>query len=694
MNLFEKKKKLADLIKNEDKSITFYKPKKAPKSSLVWESFNIVVINNVRQEMVCCEKCKQLLAYRQKDGTASLAKHKRSCQTTDNDIDTDNNSTKNLAKQTQVTEYYSSKKSHIVPKIIREKVKTACTEFTALDSRAFETVAGDGFIKMAQSIFDAGRHFSPTSSISVKEIIPAPVTISRHIDQIYENKKNELIRLSYCGLALRFITEDYKLHNFILGCILYDIDSQSANNIRLFVDAQLLSFGLTLNNKIFVVTDNENKMRAAFKEKCTRIGCSIHYLSKQLEHSFTSEEIDRTLVRCTEIQKLFDNVKKVVTHVRRTHRQVKLKQKLQLYSDTRFNGAFYMLNVFLNVFDDIGSVLSSGYIDYLTGVDKDLLEEVCQFLIVFDNAINQLSEEERPTMHQVLPIRQLLIDHCEVIFEDSSELKELKLFLGERIRSVWILQDQHYICTFLHPRLKRFDTAPHEKDIAFNLVKQELLARISTPSVTTDTASKAVATDGTVIIDSTAPVNSNNLLDRCFDKPRPITSSDATPVKELNDYMALVVADEQSDDILLFWKNHEKTFPTLSKIVRDFYAIPASNTIVERLFSASKNIVTDRRTSLAEAKLNKLLFLKKNLFTLREIKKDKLNKNAEQSKQKLFIPDGESIVIIEDVDSAISSPTIKRMKPNDDNDEDDGDLLYDIEHMYDSEESDNIFLNF
>ncbi|CAF5082801.1 unnamed protein product, partial [Rotaria magnacalcarata] len=312
------------------------------------------------------------------------------------------------------------------------------------------------------------------------------------------------------------------------------------------VDAQLLSFGLTLNNKIFVVTDNENKMRAAFKEKCTRIGCSIHYLSKQLEHSFTSEEIDRTFVRCTEIQKLFDNVKKVVTHVRRTHRQVKLKQKLQLYSDTRFNGAFYMLNVFLNVFDDIGSVLSSGYIDYLTGVDKDLLEEVCQFLIVFDNAINQLSEEERPTMHQVLPIRQLLIDHCEVIFEDSSELKELKLFLGERIRSVWILQDQHYICTFLHPRLKRFDTAPHEKDIAFNLVKQELLARISTPSVTTDTASKAVATDGTVIIDSTAPVNSNNLLDRCFDKPRPITSSDATPVKELNDYMALVVADEQS----------------------------------------------------------------------------------------------------------------------------------------------------
>ncbi|CAF5182378.1 unnamed protein product, partial [Rotaria magnacalcarata] len=88
-----------------------------------------------------------------------------------------------------------------------------------------------------------------------------------------------------------------------------------------------------------------------------------------------------------------------------------------------------MLNVFLNVYDDIGSVLNSGYIDYLTSVDKNLLEEVCRFLIVFDNAIDQLSAEERPTMHQVLPIRQLLIDQCEVKFEDSSELKELKFFL-------------------------------------------------------------------------------------------------------------------------------------------------------------------------------------------------------------------------------------------------------------------------
>ncbi|CAF2097295.1 unnamed protein product [Rotaria magnacalcarata] len=50
------------------------------------------------------------------------------------------------------------------------------------NSRAFETVTGVGFLKMVQSIFDAGRYFSRTSNVSVKEIIPSPITISRHID--------------------------------------------------------------------------------------------------------------------------------------------------------------------------------------------------------------------------------------------------------------------------------------------------------------------------------------------------------------------------------------------------------------------------------------------------------------------------------------------------------------------------------
>ncbi|CAF4746007.1 unnamed protein product, partial [Rotaria magnacalcarata] len=53
-----------------------------------------------------------------------------------------------------------------------------CTEFVALDSRAFELVSGDGFFKMAQSVFDAGKYFNASSNIGVKELIPSPITVN------------------------------------------------------------------------------------------------------------------------------------------------------------------------------------------------------------------------------------------------------------------------------------------------------------------------------------------------------------------------------------------------------------------------------------------------------------------------------------------------------------------------------------
>ncbi|CAF2957913.1 unnamed protein product [Rotaria sp. Silwood2] len=43
---------------------------------------------------------------------------------------------------------------------------------------------------------------------------------------------------------------------------------------------------------------------------------------------------------------------------------------------------------------------------------------------------------------------------------------------------------------------------------------------------------------------------------------------------------------DEKDDILSFWKQHKQSFPLIASIARDILAIPASNTSVERQFSA------------------------------------------------------------------------------------------------------------
>ncbi len=170
------------------------------------------------------------------------------------------------------------------------------------------------------------------------------------------------------------------------------------------------------------------------------------------------------------------------------------------------------------------------------------------------------------------------------------------------------------MCTLLHPSLKHFHIAPNEHNKALELVKQELLKRTPAPTLVSTTVLKAVTATASVISDTTACITSKNLRTCCFDQKQSLTKPVPTLVNELDNYMALYIQIHDNDDILFFWKENEKSFPTLASIVRDLFVIPASNTIVERLFSSSKNIVTDRRTSLGAEKLNKLLFLKKKLF--------------------------------------------------------------------------------
>lgn len=43
--------------------------------------------------------------------------------------------------------------------------------------------------------------------------------------------------ISYGGAAVRHIDENMRLHNHVLGCYLYDVDTnQTAPNIRAFVE--------------------------------------------------------------------------------------------------------------------------------------------------------------------------------------------------------------------------------------------------------------------------------------------------------------------------------------------------------------------------------------------------------------------------------------------------------------------------
>ena len=89
-----------------------------------------------------------------------------------------------------------------------------------------------------------------------------------------------------------------------------------------------------------------------------------------------------------------------------------------------------MLIVFLDVFNELVTILDSKLLGNYSKIDKDLLNDVCEFLLPFDTVLQTLSDNKRPTLHRVLPFKQFLINKCVINDDDKEGLRRVKAFLS------------------------------------------------------------------------------------------------------------------------------------------------------------------------------------------------------------------------------------------------------------------------
>jgi hypothetical protein len=119
------------------------------------------------------------------------------------------------------------------------------------------------------------------------------------------------------------------------------------------------------------------------------------------------------------------------------------------------------------------------------------------------------------------------------------------------------------------------------------------------------------------------------------------------------------IDENKGEDVLDFWYKYQDIYPMLTDIARQILSIPASTTAVERLFSAAKFTVSDRRTRLEAEKLNKLIFIQKNLASLRQLdgeqdiqKATVKRKPADDDQYVLLSPKRSKEHVIDDIDDS------------------------------------------
>ena len=85
------------------------------------------------------------------------------------------------------------------------------------------------------------------------------------------------------------------------------------------------------------------------------------------------------------------------------------------------------------------------------------------------------------------------------------------------------------------------------------------------------------------------------------DEPRP-------EIDELEQYLADSEEPDIEVDVLAWWKAKESKWPALAKMVKQYFAAPASSAGVERIFSAAGKMHSDLQKSARDSTLEHSLF--------------------------------------------------------------------------------------
>ena len=94
-----------------------------------------------------------------------------------------------------------------------------------------------------------------------------------------------------------------------------------------------------------------------------------------------------------------------------------------------------------------------------------------------------------------------------------------------------------------------------------------------------------------------------SIFDSIYDVP--IADVDADEVK---DYLDSPV-EPQSCQPLDFWKTYQLRYPALSRMARDYLAIPGTSARIEEIFSESGEVISNERNRLNSSSIQAIMCL-------------------------------------------------------------------------------------
>ncbi|GBB95627.1 hypothetical protein RclHR1_02580010 [Rhizophagus clarus] len=452
-------------------------------------------------------------------------------------------------------------------------------------------------------------------------IIPSSDTIHNDIIKIFNDEKeflkNKLQKLSgkisltldgwtsknqisFLGITIHWITDDWKFNSTVLDFFHLE-GPHSGENIASKLFEVLKEFNL-LSKILGISTDNASnmdKMFNKFEYICNyegikfdadnqRVRCLAHIINLAVQNILKAlkgeapeneNEILQENVSIGSILGVVTKLRILITKIRASpQRKERFKRQcvalnvksLELIPDirTRWNSTFYMIKRAFCLREPLHNLAAadkelSSYL--LNSIEWDKLNEIQGLLECFQKATIEMSSENSPTLGQTVPIYNYLIDNIEDFLEEtntkSNDVINAANDAKSKLQQYYLSSDRlvYVIATIIDPRHKLQYYIDNEFEDEYintykNQIKELWLTEYKPKNNEND--------------DQNNNNSNQNPLAAHISKKRKTSFID-----ELEVY--LNEPPENFDmDVLAFWKVHENKFPNLSKMAKDFLAIP------------------------------------------------------------------------------------------------------------------------
>lgn len=359
----------------------------------------------------------------------------------------------------------------------KKSLGNAVTYWVARNLVPFNIVSGDGFKLVSAELIKIGDTYNK-QEIDIDYMLPDRNTISSNVPKLYNHYFNDIKseiakvkygaittdmwsdshkKLAYMGVTLHYVFAG-KIVNRVLAVKHFDSDRQTGPNLHAKLKDICESYSISMEDFQFV-TDRGTNIIAALA-KYNRITCAAHIINNALNSAAKDSKsplFSDFLIKCKALARYFK---------KSTNLQSKLKTPLKSGCETRWNSN---LAIFLSIktnYNDICQILTSkNELSEIQDISLAQLEEIIDFLKVFNEAAEEMQRADIPSLYLVFPYFYDLKNHCQLRNSESDMLKIYKTNVGKLITENWKkeIKMPHYAATFLFPSCKKLLMLSDEK---------------------------------------------------------------------------------------------------------------------------------------------------------------------------------------------------------------------------------------